>query len=204
MNILESPKFVELKKMKKKNRELIKVFKTGNLDYHKLMMVGLKPTGLDECGSDNMFKYGNMKKLKEINWRRMGDDLGLIDNKRKRYDIVMSSFENYLPFDLEFKKEINKTVSDTVGNDMIIINLIIRNSIFIIEEKYNFSLLRHPLDLEGQVCFDDLFLIEQLYDELLDITHGFENLAKNTIKHNSAISNKLKDEISIYLLAEMI
>ena len=49
-----------------------------------------------------------------------------------------------------------------------------------------------------------MFLVKQLYDELLNVAYKFEELAKDTIKHNAAISNMLKDDISIFLLAEMI
>ena len=204
LNILENSKFVELKRMKEKNRELVKVFKTGNLDYHILMMEGLESTGLDECGGDRLFKYENMGELKEINWRRMADDLDFVDNMRKRFDTVMSSFEDYLPFDLMFKKEINKTILNPMGEDLVVKNLVMRNALFIIEEKYNLSLMSYHLNLEGQTSFDDLFLVKQLYDELLDVSCGFEELAKDTIKHNAVISSKLDEDISSFMLAEMI
>ena len=198
LSILENKKYVELKRMRKSIRKLVTSYKDDNVKYHKLMLVGLK-----ELGDDSVpYMYKDMAELKQVNWRRLGSDLK--DNRWKKYEMVMSSFEDYYPYDLEFKHEINKTVLDAVGNEMLIKNLIMRNSIFIIEETYNFAPLMRSLDLGDQMSFDDLALIAQLYDQLLDASRGFANFARKTIEHNAAISSKLDEDMSSFLVAEMI
>jgi len=150
----------------------------------------------------NISHIDDLSDLKKFDWKELRSKLNLDSNAMERYNIVMRSIENYDVDGLVVKKEINKTIINNNGDNVFIKELRMDDGFYMKGNNFDSSDWRLSKGLGNEI--HDFLILEQLYDDLRDMAYEFRDLAIKTMKHNIIISDKLKDDLSYYFVADII